>query len=52
MCKVFTEVIEDFEVPEGLELEPSGDIVSEVSDFDFDQGEWSFKRIVREVGQL
>ena len=31
MCEVFTEAIEDFEVPEGLELEPSGDIVSEVS---------------------
>ena len=35
MCEVFAEAIEGFEVPEGLELEPSGEVVSEVSDFDF-----------------
>ena len=38
--------------PEGLELEPFGDVVSEVLDFDFDQGKWSLEGVVGEVGQL
>jgi hypothetical protein len=35
--------------PEGLELEPFGDVVL---DFDFDQGKWSLEGVVGEVGQL
>jgi hypothetical protein len=53
VCEIFVEAVEDvfgFEVPEGLELEPFADIVSEVLDFDFDQGEWSLEGIVGEVG--
>jgi hypothetical protein len=55
VCEVFGEAIEDvfsFEIPEGLELEPFGDVVSEVLDFDFDEKEWSFESVVGEVGQL
>jgi len=40
VCKIFTEAVEyvfGFEVPEGLELKPFGDVVSEVLHFDFDQ---------------
>jgi len=54
-CEVFAEAVEDvfgFEIPEGLELKPFGDVVSEALDFDFDQGEWSLEGVVGEVGQL
>ena len=52
MCEIFAEVIEHifgFEVPEGLELEPFGNTVSEVLCFDFNWGEWSLKGTVGEV---
>jgi hypothetical protein len=55
VCEILAEAVEDvfgFEVPKGLELEPFGDVVSEVLDFDLDQGEWSLEGIVRETGQL
>jgi hypothetical protein len=46
------EAVEDvfgFEVPEGLELEPFADVVSEVLHFDFER---SLEGIVGEVCQL
>jgi hypothetical protein len=52
VCEIFAEAVEDvvgFEVPEGLELEPFADVVSEVSQFDFDQGKRSRESIVGEV---
>jgi hypothetical protein len=52
VCEIFAEAVEDvfgFQVPEGLELEPFGDVVSELLNFDLDQGEWSLEGIVREM---
>jgi hypothetical protein len=51
--EIFAEAVEDifgFEVPEGLELEPFADVISEVLDFDFDQGKRSPEDVVEEVG--
>ena len=52
MCEIFAEAVEDvvgFEVPEGLELEPFADVVSEVLHFDFDQGKRSLESTVGEA---
>jgi len=55
VCEFFADAVEDvfgLEVPEGLELEPFGDVVSEVLHFDFDQGKWSLEGVVGDMGQL
>jgi hypothetical protein len=49
------EAVEDvfrFEVPEGLELEPFGDVVFELLDFSFDELEGLFEGVVIKVGEL
>lgn len=50
-----SEAVEDvfgFEVPEGLELEPLVDVVSEVLDFGLDEGEWPGEGVVGELCDL
>jgi hypothetical protein len=45
-CERVAEAVEDvfgFEVPEGLELEPFGDVGGEGTDSGFDEGEGSFE---------
>ena len=52
VCEIFAEAVEDvvgFEIPEGLELEPFADVVSEMLHFDFDQGKRTLESIVGEV---
>jgi hypothetical protein len=52
VCEIFAEMVEEvfgFEVPEGLELEPFADVVSEVLYFDFDQGKQSLEGVVGKV---
>lgn len=41
-----------FEVPEGLELEPFVDVVFQVLDFGFDEGERSGEGVVGELSDL
>jgi len=53
-CEIFAEAIEDvfgFN-PKGLELKPFAGVVTELLDFDFDEGEWSFEGVIGEVCQL
>lgn len=50
-----SEAVEDvfgFEIPEGLELEPFVDVVSELLDFGFDEGEWPGECVVGELCDL
>jgi len=54
VCEIPAEAIEEvfcFD-PMGLELKPFADVVAESLDFDFDEGEWSFKGVIGEVCQL
>lgn len=55
VCERVSETIEDvfgFEIPEGLELQPLGDVVLELLDLTLDQRKRSLKGIVRKSRQL
>ena len=46
------EYVFGLEIPEGRELEPFADVVFELLDFMFDQGEGAIEGVVCETGQL
>ena len=55
VCERIAEAVEHvfgFEVPEGLELEPFGDVGLEGLDFELDEGEGPLEGVVLEVCEL
>ena len=46
------EYVFGLEIPEGRELEPFADVVFELLDFMFDQGEGAFEGVVCEMGMM
>lgn len=55
MCEGVSEAVEDvfgFEVPEGLELEPFVDVVSELLDFGLHKSERSGEGVIGELCDL